>query len=439
MNIFNSDDYFKKMMTYKTIQDTIHGSVKLSGPFLELLECPEVQRLHGIAQLGLTKLVFPGANHTRLEHSIGAYHVAERMSESLELGRQEKDIVRAAALLHDVGHAPFSHTLESILSHATDSDHMDITKKIIQGEIYTRDRDVPTIPEILEDNDIPKEKVAALIKGRDNNSKITEFSVHQGQKYFGEEKYLYQMIHGPMDVDQLDYLLRDSHYTGAAHGVIDLERVLQTIEIHNGNLVITKGGVPAVEGMLVARGLMFSSVYLHKTARIAELMLAKAIDDMDGKYERIYRMTDWELMGFLKDRGGFQKEVVDRLKYRRLYKKCFSIDPSEQESLAKLDTASFGSIPQIRKMEKTIASKAHVDENKVLIDVPNKELKLSEPRLSKTDIKILDDGRLYNLSKYSPLAYALQKRTSQPWVLMVSCPGDMREKIGTAAERELIG
>lgn len=424
-------------MTYKTIQDTVHGSVKLSGPFLELLETPEVQRLHGIAQLGLTKLVFPGANHTRLEHSIGAYHVAERMCESLGIEEDEKNIVKAAALLHDVGHAPFSHTLESILSRTTDSDHMDITKKIIRGEIYTEERDVPTIPEVLDDNDIPKDKVAELIKGRDNNSKITDFNVHQGQKYFGEERYLYQMIHGPMDVDQLDYLLRDSHYTGAAHGVIDLERVLQTIEIHNGNLVITKGGVPAVEGMLVARGLMFSSVYLHKTARIAELMLAKAIDGLDSEHEKIYRMTDWELMCFLKRKGGFQSEIIDRLKYRRLYKRCYSLEEDARGDNDEIELP--GSISEIRDLEKTIAHNARVDENEVLIDVPNRELKLSEPRLAKTDIKILDDGRLFNLSKYSPLAYALQKRPSQPWVLMVSSPSELKGKVKRAAEKEIIG
>ncbi len=423
-------------MTYKTIQDTVHGSVKLSGPFLELLETPEVQRLHSIAQLGLTKLVFPGANHTRLEHSIGAYHVAERMSESLGLDEEEKNIVKAAALLHDVGHAPFSHTLESILSRTTDSDHMDITKKIIQGEVFTEERDVPTIPEVLDDNDIPTDKVAELIKGRDNNSKITDFNVHLGQKYFGQEKYLYQMIHGPMDVDQLDYLLRDSHYTGAAHGVIDLERVLQTTEIHNGNLVITKGGVPAVEGMLVARGLMFSSVYLHKTARIAELMLAKAIDGLDSEHEKIYRMTDWELMCFLRGKGRFHAEIIDRLKYRRLYKRCYSLDADARGSSDDIEIP--GSIPEVRDLEKTIAHKARVDENEVLIDVPNRELKLSEPRLTKTDIKILDNGRLFNLSKYSPLAYALQKRPSQPWILMVSSPSELKSKVKRASEKEII-
>lgn len=426
-------------MSYKTIQDTVHGSVKFEGAFLELLDTPEIQRLHGINQLGLTKLVFPGANHTRLEHSIGTYHVADRMSRSLDLDVEEKDIVKTAALLHDVGHAPYSHTLESILENETGKDHMDITKDIIVGDLIIEERETPSIPEILEKHGISPNKVADLIKGKSERTKLKDFNTHKGQKYFGEERYLYQMIHGPMDVDQLDYLLRDSHYTGAVHGVIDIERVLQTIEIHNGDLVISKGGVPAVEGILVSRGLMFSSVYLHKTARIAELMLSKAVYNVKDNLESIYRMTDWELMSFLRDQGDFAEEVVNRIKYRYLYKRCLSLDQNEIGNAKMIDMDKIGTLKEIRKLEKRIAKKRNFSENKVIVDVPHEELKLSEPRLARTSVKILEEGRLYNLSRYSPLAYALQKRPTQPWVLMVSCPEDLREELGDIAKKEIMG
>ena len=247
------------------------------------------------------------------------------------------------------------------------------------------------------------------------------------------------MIHGPLDVDQLDYLLRDSHYTGAVHGVIDIERLLQTVEIHNGDLVITKGGIPAVEGMLVARGLMYSSVYFHKTARIAELMLTKAVDDLDEPLEDIYEMNDWELLSTLKAKGGFQEEIVDRLKYRRLYKRCYSLESEDIEDADGIDPETIGQIDQIRDLEKRIAGREHVDVDNVLVDVPHEELKLSEPRLTKTGIKILDQGKLSNLSSYSPLARALQKRPTQPWALMVSCPAELRDDMERAAEKEIIG
>ncbi len=425
-------------MEYKTIQDTIHGSIKVYGPFLKLLETPEVQRLHNITQLGLTKLIFPGANHTRLEHSLGAYWVAERMAESLELPDEEKDIVMAAALLHDIGHAPFSHTLESHLASGCGKDHMDITKELILGNMVENDGDTCTIPEILEDHGISPKKVSELIKGKDTAKHITEFNKHEGQLYFGEERYLYQMIHGPVDADQMDYLLRDSHYTGAAHGVIDLERLLQTLEIHNGNLVITKGGIPALEGVLVARSLMFSSVYLHKTARIAELMLAKAVHPYIEDYEQIYRMTDWELFSYLCSKGGFQKEIVDLLKYRKLYKRCMAISRDELHEADGVDIKDLTNIQGVRRLEKRIAYRRHISPQKVIVDVPGEELKLSEPRLERTNVKVLDDNKLYELSNFSPLCRALQKRQSHSWGLMVSCPKELKNEIGESACKEIL-
>ncbi len=434
-------------MSYKTVQDTIHGSVKFSGPFLKLLNSPEIQRLSEVKQLGLTKLVFPGANHTRLEHSVGAYHVAEKMANSLELEEEEKELVKAAAFLHDVGHAPFSHTLESIIADKTGMDHMDITKELIKGERVIEDRDVPSIPNILEDSGISPDKVADLIKGEDESEhvSITDYKgkTHDGQRYFGEERYLYQMINGAVDVDQLDYLLRDSHYTGAAHGIIDIERLLQTAEIYNGNLVISKGGVPAVEGMLVARGLMYSSVYFHKTCRIAELMLSKAVESVDEEIEykgrETHQMTDWELLCFLKDYGGFPAKIVDRLKFRRLYKKCFSLTKEEFKEADGLSDSFTGKVKEIRELEKEIARESGQDKREILVDVPHEELKLSEPRLKETGVKILDEGKLSKLYMYSPLARALQKRDTQTWVMSVSCPPEERDKVGGIAENEIMG
>jgi len=415
----------------------VHGSVKFSGLFLELIDCPEIQRLRGIKQLGLTNLVFPGANHTRLEHSIGAYHVAEKMAQQLQLEEQEKKTVKAAALLHDVGHAPFSHTLEFIIESERDQDHMDVTQELIKGDRKIDDRDYPIIPEILENHDIDPKKVAELVKEKPDHVKITDFNIHEEQGYFGEEKYMYQMIHGSLDVDQLDYLLRDSHYTGAAHGIIDMERLIQTVEIHNGNLVVSKGGVAAVEGMLVARGLMYSSVYFHKTARIAELMFAKAVHGMENQPESLFSMTDREFLDFLEREGGFQQEVVERLKYRQLYKKCLSLSREKLAKAKGIDLEDIGKLKNIRELERRIASRGKIDENKVLVDVPYEEVKLSEPRLSKTGIKILDDGKLAPLSKYSPLARALQRRPTQTWAMMVSCPTEMRERMGEKAKKEI--
>ena len=155
------------MPGFKVIHDGVHGSVRLEGVFLRLLGRPEVQRLHGVHQLGLAHLVYPGANHTRLEHSLGTYHIASMMAESLRLSAEERDEVLAAALLHDVGHPPFSHTLEEVLLDRLSVDHVDLGRAMIAGElrcISSGDRqvlsDVESIPAVLREAGISPENVA---------------------------------------------------------------------------------------------------------------------------------------------------------------------------------------------------------------------------------------------------------------------------------------
>ena len=118
----------------KVIRDPIHGNIKLKESIAELLESPEVQRLYNIKQLGFAHLVFPGAHHTRLEHSLGAYHIASQISEILNIEGDKRDVVACAALLHDIGHGPFSHTLESLLLEKFGVDHVDLTEELIFGE-----------------------------------------------------------------------------------------------------------------------------------------------------------------------------------------------------------------------------------------------------------------------------------------------------------------
>ena len=251
-------------MEYKIIHDSIHGSIKFEGIALELLETPEMQRLSGIKQLGLGYLVFPGANHTRLEHSIGVSYVAGKMGMALGLSSEEITLLKVAGMLHDIGHSPFSHTLEYLLYEKTGMDHMEITAKIIEGKMDIVDGELEEgkrVYEILDDYSIPKNTLERMILG-EVERRTDILSIHKNQAYFGDEKnYLVNIISGSLDADQIDYLLRDSHYTGVAHGAIDFPRILNTIKIKNGELMIDKKGVPALEGMLVARALMYSAVY----------------------------------------------------------------------------------------------------------------------------------------------------------------------------------
>jgi len=432
---------------HKIIQDSVHGSVRLDGVFLSLIEAPELQRLHSIHQLGLAYLVYPGANHTRFEHSLGTYAVAGRICSALQLDPEEADLVKCAALLHDVGHLPYSHTFEVVLHDRFGIDHAEISRRLVRGEETVLSEaemrilgDFKTINAVLEDHDIDAEEVARLLEFShgQNGPQRTLSGRDEGQTFFNERRYLSQIVGGTIDADQLDYLVRDSHYTGVAYGVIDLDRLLETIQIFNGDLVIEKGGLSAVEGMLVARALMFSSVYFHKTVRISELMLAKAVELL-GKKEigDIHKMTDASLLGRLTEMGGYFEEIATEIKYRQLFKKAYAIPVHEvgEEEWESID--EFGEMGRRRKLEQDIARRAGTDPGHVIVDVPSSELTISEPRISLTDVRILDGTKVRLLPRMSSIASSLHTRRVHEWAVMVACPAKDREKVAKAAKKVL--
>jgi len=418
------------------IHDTVHGSVMLDPCASELLGTPDVQRLAGIKQLGLSYLVFPGANHTRLEHSIGTYEVAKRVSRALGIDEDEAALVRCAALLHDIGHGPFSHTLEGILHNKLGIDHMRLTEEVINGkETMTRNGENGAIASILEKHSLDPAAIGKLVCGQ-NDSRDNGLFTHNGQQFFNDKVYLTHLIHGPIDCDQIDYLLRDSHYTGVAHGTIDLARLLQTLTIHNHDLVVKEKGLSAVEGMLVARSLMFSSVYFHKTVRIAELMLTKAVEmaEFDDPL-MIQKMDDAELVGWLHSQGGYQKETVRRLKRRKLFKSAFGkrasdLNENEQQRLLEITKANKWSI-----IENTICQKLGLQNGAIVIDVPEPGLLLSEPRIARTDIKVLSEDRLNNLSKMTPFSKAIQQKKVSRWVFLVACESSDVKNVAKVAKK----
>lgn len=433
-------------MEYKIINDTIHGGIKVEGLFLELIETAEFQRLHNIKQLGLTHLVFPGANHSRLEHSLGTFYIAERIATELGLEQDEKKLVCTTALLHDLGHGPFSHTLEYIHHSVTGIEHMEITRNIILGEYSIIQRgelrilkSKKSIPDILEKHDIDPKTVSALVTSdvREQNSSLDSFSVDV-KKRSKLKNYLCQIVHGIIDADQLDYLLRDSHYTGVAHGIIDIDRILRTMEIYNDELVVNKRGVNAVEGMLVARDLMYSSVYFHKVVRISELMLARAVERLPGEILcQLPKFVDSELIELLKKGKGFQREVVSRLKYRRLYKKVYSLGVEEADEERAKTLLRLCNQDERRKKEDEICRRAGIPDGSAIIDIPRKELLVSEPRLGRTEVKIKDENKLRPLSRYSPLARALKSRHVPDWTVMVSAHPSYRGDVRRVVERVL--
>jgi HD superfamily phosphohydrolase len=326
--------------------------------------------------------------------------------------------------------------------------HVELTGELISGNIeiltekdYEFVKNRRTVPGIIEKYGLIPKDVAALVTGlpdTDGSLKLEMFSGNESQQVFNPKVYLNQIIHGEIDADQIDYLLRDSHYTGIAHGIIDVDRLIQTMEIFNNDLVIHRRGLSAVEGMLVARSLMYSSIYFHKTVRIAELMLARAVESAweSGDKPDLNKMVDYDLLNYLDDTGGFPREIVRKLKYRRLYKKVYSLSTQEIDGDKKSILIELSDWEKLRERENEICDKFKIPRNKIIIDIPKSELALSEPRIKRTQVKIKDKG-LKQLSSYSPLARALQIRPIPDWELMVAADREYQKEVEKKIEKYL--
>ena len=236
-------------MDYKIINDPVFGFIRIpNGLLLEIVKHPYFYRLSRIKQLGLAYIVFPGAQHTRFQHSIGAYHLVTNAMRSLTrkghfIFDSEEEAVCAAILLHDIGHGPFSHVLEHTL---------------ISG--------------------ISHEEISLLIMERLNEEFRGELTL--AIKIFKNEypkRFLHQLISSQLDVDRLDYLRRDSFFTGVTEGNIGSSRIIDMLNVVDDHLVVEKKGIYSIENYLVSRRLMYWQVYLHKTAVSAELMLIKCL------------------------------------------------------------------------------------------------------------------------------------------------------------------
>jgi len=412
---------------HKIVRDPIHGDIKITRCLIDLLQTPEVQRLHNIKQLGFAHLVFPGAHHTRFEHSLGSCMIASQIADILSLNENEKTLLTCAAQLHDIGHGPFSHTLESILLQRFGVDHIDLTEKLILGkyDILTKKEQqfIPTtrVHEILEEHQVDEKEIVRIIRGK-----------------LSKKSYLSQLLNSTIDVDQLDYLMRDAYYTGVAYGMIDLQRLLRTITIHKGNLTIMRKGVNVVENILMARALMYSSVYFHKTVRIPELMLSKAIEEIpDAEPFEFFRMTDAEIMTSLQTMGRFQQEIITRLKYRDLFKQAYAV------SLHDLDK---GGVKMVRRLEdvskrhqkeRELADAFNIPKGHIIIDIPRPELLRAEPRINNTDIRVSDRNETKSLDDFTPIAQAIRSRIAPDWALMLITDEKYRKIVAKKIERFL--
>ncbi len=364
------------MSETKTIRDPIYGDIALGSSEIDVLDAPEVQRLRNIKQTGLSCMVYPSANHTRFEHSIGTLHVAGEISKNLD--NVDVDLIRIAALLHDIGHPPFSHTLE-----ICGYNHEYFTRKKIKKMNF----ETYSSSEIL-DVLLPKGFEGALLSG-------------------------------DVDADRMDYLLRDSYHTGVAYGLIDYSRLIRCMVLSEDSkpkLAILKKGLIAVESLLIARYQMYPTVYMHPTSRISEAMLKNAT--IYGLKEKLFKlndlstMDDIDLISILRNSDGEANRLINMLDKRHLFKNILTfryddLTPEERWLLINLDEK------EIKNLEYELSEKLGTT---VFLDIP------SYPKVNEHNITILTGDKKYGLDEISPLAKSLKLAYMKSWDIRVYVP-----------------
>ncbi len=242
----------------KIINDPVYGFIVINHPLIfSIIEHPYYQRLRRIQQMAMAQLVYPGAVHTRLHHSLGAYHlmcnaVTELRGKGVLISEEEEIAVKAAILLHDIGHGPFSHALEQVL--ILGISHEQLSLQIMQVMNNEFDGNLSLSIQLFTNN--------------------------------YHKPFLHQLISGQLDVDRMDYLSRDSFFSGVSEGVIGYDRILKMLAVKEDQLVVEEKGIYSVEKFLVARRQMYWQVYLHKTVLSAEKMLVKIVERVREIYSK---------------------------------------------------------------------------------------------------------------------------------------------------------
>ncbi len=338
------------------IRCPIHGFITLNDWEKQIVSQPVFQRLRRIRQLAWTDQVYPGAMHTRFEHSLGVMHIATLLYDSIvarsrdllrnELGyddagfKRNRQLVRLAALLHDIGHAPFSHASEELFPEQDSGEgkfsHEHYSAAMVRGPLR----------EAIQDHSLNRSNYGLVA---DNVASLLEGSAGAGPSLFWRD-----LLTGQIDADRMDYLLRDSHHAGVQYGRFDLDRLISTIVAIRGSdkepprLGIQEGGWHAAEALILARYFMFTQVYFHKTRVAYDIHLLHALKEIlpGGVFPKpegtalneFVKSDDWRVLGLLAsgDGGEHGKRLASRDHYRMIYQTAEVQTDEEKENLKKV-------------------------------------------------------------------------------------------------------
>ena len=378
-------------MTFKKkfIRDSVYGDITINDFEVQIMDMPQFQRLRRIKQLGLINLIYPGATHTRFEHCVGTMNLGSKLAEELCLDQYEIELIRASALLHDIGHGPFSHVSEGVLS----VPHEELTNYVVTKT---------SMKDLLEEK-FDVNKIVDIVNG---NGKLGP------------------IVSSELDVDRMDYLLRDSHNTGVSYGIIDYERIISNLTLNKG-LTLDIKGVQAAEGALVSRYFMYPSVYQHHTTRILNSMFRRAlkktltygtIDEKD-----IYKYDDTDIIAtFRNSEDDYVRDIMNRLDNRIIPKrvKTIRLDTFKTpEKMYKIENKV------LRKAEEEIAEDNDLNRDYVFINIAE------YPRFDEMKTQVNVDNKLYPLTKISNIISALSKARFNIPDISVYVPEEYKSKL----------
>jgi len=346
----------------KSIKDPVHGYIQVDSSILPLLDTSQVQRLRYIRQLGFSFLVYPGAHHTRFEHSLGAMHLARALAARLSLSEDEQRHITAAGLLHDIGHGPFSHAIEGLSREILGKEHTDIHDLLTRGQLG----------ETISGADLDPNIIYQLIAGTHPCSGI---------------------IHGDLDVDRMDYLLRDAHYTGVPYGTVDAMRLIRAMRLCESGILLDQSGIQAAESLLIARTLMRPAVYYHHVSRIAEKMFTLAVYEYiklapHSMLPSLLQADDAACMQqLLHADNPFVSRLTQDLYERHLYKRALYVGKDDVREVQHMTSES---IVRERDLAHQIADEAGVTHEQVMVDIP------AFPRDIWMEVQVQDKNSVYH-------------------------------------------
>lgn len=336
------------------VKDPVHGYVYISKEEKDILDSYPMQRLRRLRQLAGSEYVYPGANHTRFEHCVGVMYLAGQVLENPNIGsllsEEEAAMCRISALLHDVGHGPFSHVFEQLLIKDLEKTHEDITSwLILKSEVGDK----------LSKMGYNPEEVASLAVGK----------LHKSNKAF-----LDQIISSAVDVDKQDFIVRDTYHTGAEYGFIDVYRLIHALDVLGENLAVELGALSALESFIIARIESFKSIYFHRVGRAAQIMLATAMEKANVELgltafktpEEYMALDDYTVWASLK-KCAASKDIIADLERRRMLKCAYERTFYEKDTMV---SNIFGRESYRHQMQSEIAKEAGVNIESVIIDVP---------------------------------------------------------------------